>query len=283
MSWYCAIGGQRVGPVEAEQVRSMIQGGQLRVADLVWSAAHGPNWVRVETVPDFAPLFAPPPLPPPVPVPPPVAPQAPAFPAGQVTPSETLMAQAREALAGRWGEAIGAYVLLALVGLAANIIPYVGWILGLLIGGPVALGTVSYFLATARRQSPQFGKLFSGFERFGPSFVAYILTTLFTLLWALLLIVPGIIAAYRYAMTFYILEDNPSMTGSEAMRRSIAMMDGHKARLFGLHVRFIGWVILCILTLGLGFVVLMPYLMTSTARFYDDLRGIRQAGGASPV
>ena len=284
MSWYCAIDGRQLGPFSQEQVRAMIQSGQLRGHDLAWNASHGPSWVRVDSVSAFAPFCAPAALPPPAPPPVPAATTAEAPPwsppgaaAGAPTANVTLMAEARALLAGRWGEAIGAAALLLLVGLAASSLPYVGWILAFVVAGPVELGTAAYFLATARRQAPTIARAFSGFERFGPAFVAYMLVTTFIFLWSLLLIVPGIMAACRYSMTFFILEDDPRLTASQAIERSMAMMEGHKWRLCCLYFRFTGWALLTILTFGLGLVVLLPYVATAKARFYEDLRGSRPA------
>jgi uncharacterized membrane protein len=287
MAWYCVVDGQRQGPLEEERLRAMIQAGQVKGSDLVWSDAHGPDWVRADSVPVLAPAGLPPGLPPHQPPaaahpgwapPAAAAPSAPAFPSAPGTPTlnVTLMAQARECLAGHWWEAIGASALVALVSLASGAIPFIGWVLGLLLGGALQLGLVAYFVAVARRESPRIGKAFSGFDQFGRALPAYLLVLLFTFLWSLLLIVPGIIAAYRYSMTFYLINDDPKLGASEAIERSKAMMDGHKWRLFCLHFRFLGWILLAMLTCGLGMLVVLPYLLTSVARFYDDLGRVRR-------
>ena len=95
---------------------------------------------------------------------------------------------------------------------------------------------------------------------------------LFTALWTLLFIVPGIIKSYAYAMTPYILNDNPELGPNEARLKSIEMMRGHKGKLFGLDLSFIGWFLLCILSLGIGFIWLTPYVKSSYAAFYLDLK-----------
>jgi uncharacterized membrane protein len=94
---------------------------------------------------------------------------------------------------------------------------------------------------------------------------------LFVILWALLLIVPGIIAAISYSMTFYIMADNKEMSAQDAIRKSKVLMTGNKYRYFCLGCRFIGWFILGIVTLGIGFLWIMPYFMVSNARFYESL------------
>jgi uncharacterized membrane protein len=95
---------------------------------------------------------------------------------------------------------------------------------------------------------------------------------LFILLWTLLLIIPGIIAAISYSMTFYILADDNSIGAMDAIDKSKKMMDGYKWKCFCLGLRFLGWALLCILTLGIGFLWLMPYMQVSMAKFYDDVK-----------
>lgn len=112
----------------------------------------------------------------------------------------------------------------------------------------------------------------TGFGRYGHVVWTMFLMNLFTLLWALLLIIPGIIKAFSYAMTPYIIIDNPELSANEAIDRSRAMMRGHKFDLFYLWLSFIGWGILCIFTLGIGLFWLMPYMYTSTAAFYKDVK-----------
>jgi len=99
-----------------------------------------------------------------------------------------------------------------------------------------------------------------------------LLVNIFTFLWTLLFIIPGIIKAFAYAMTPYILNDNPELGPNDARLKSIEMMRGHKWKLFGLELSFIGWFLLCILSLGIGFIWLSPYVQTAHAAFYCDLK-----------
>ncbi|MFA5888772.1 MAG: DUF975 family protein [Candidatus Paceibacterota bacterium] len=183
-----------------------------------------------------------------------------------------LMRQAREALAGKWGLAVGTMFVYVLIGSAIQYIPKAGPILFLLISGPMTLGLVIFSLSLSRNQNPRFEQIFEGFKRFGVSLAAYLLVMLFTLLWTLLLIIPGIIAALSYSMTFYILVDDASVGAREAIKRSKKMMMGNKWKLFCLGLRFIGWMLLCIPTLGIGFFWLIPYIQISNAKFYDDIK-----------
>lgn len=99
-----------------------------------------------------------------------------------------------------------------------------------------------------------------------------ILSTIYIFLWTLLLIIPGLIKSYSYALTPYILVEHPEMSANEAIEESMRLMDGHKFDLFYLQLSFIGWAILSILSLGLGFFWLIPYQMTAQAAFYRDIK-----------
>ena len=91
-------------------------------------------------------------------------------------------------------------------------------------------------------------------------------------LWSLLLIIPGLVKAYSYAMTPFILEEAPELSASEAIHRSRMMMRGHKFDLFWLQLSFVGWFLLCLLTAGIGFLWLMPYYSTAQAAFYEEVK-----------
>ena len=102
---------------------------------------------------------------------------------------------------------------------------------------------------------------------------------LFIALWTLLFIIPGIVKMFSYAMTPFILEENPDLTANEAIDRSRAMMKGHKFDLFWLFLSFIGWGILCVFTLGIGTLWLTPYMQTSIAAFYEDVKADYEVNG----
>jgi uncharacterized membrane protein len=182
-----------------------------------------------------------------------------------------IMAQARSQLNGKWGSAVLVTFIYVLLGVVPGSMPKIGGIINLVIGGPIAFGLCYYFLSFTRGKSPVLEDLFKGFSIFGKTFVSYLLIIIFTILWALLLIVPGIIAAISYSMTFYIIVDNNEMSGQDAIRKSKELMNGNKYRYFCLLCRFIGWFLLCILSLGIGFLWLIPYVMASNAGFYETL------------
>jgi uncharacterized membrane protein len=182
------------------------------------------------------------------------------------------MQMARESLKGKWGIAIGTLVVYLLIVVALQIIPVVGPIVSLLITGPLAIGLAIFSLSISRNQDTKLEQIFQGFNNFGTALGAYLLMVLFIILWMLLLIIPGIIASISYSMTFYILADDNSISAMDAIKKSKKMMYGYKWKYFCLGLRFFGWALLCILTLGIGFLWLMPYIQVSMAKFYDDIK-----------
>lgn len=190
---------------------------------------------------------------------------------------------------GKWGTmALIAFVSTLITG-ACGLLAYIDYYLGilgsialLLIGGALSLGMAFAVLTTARRGEPRVEMLFSGFRRFGASLALYLLIAVFTFLWTLLLIIPGIIKAYSYSMSYFILVDCPEMPANQARKQSMALMQGHKWRLFCLDLSFIGWWLLCILTLGILSFWVLPYQQTARAKFYQDLIG-EGAKPAAPV
>ena len=188
-----------------------------------------------------------------------------------LTANRDLMQQAREALKGKWGLAVvGNLIYLALMAVV-QFIPLVGYIANPIIGGPLLLGVTYFFLALSRKQEAALSQIFDGLQRFVDALITYLLMALFIFLWSLLLIIPGIMAALSYALTFYLVAENPGLKGKEALLRSKTLMNGYRWKLFCLFLRFFGWFLLGALTMGIGFLWIMPYLQTALARFYDDL------------
>lgn len=184
-----------------------------------------------------------------------------------------LMNQARASLSGRWGIAIGGYLIYnILIGIIQNI-PFVGVIGGLVLGGPMLLGCVYFSLNLARAQDTNVEIIFSGFKLFEKALGTYLLMILYIVGWTLLLIIPGIIKAISYSQTFYILAEDDSIGSEEAILKSMEMMDGYKMKYFLLGFNFIPWALLCLLTLGIGFLWLIPYIQVSYANFYLDIKG----------
>ena len=102
--------------------------------------------------------------------------------------------------------------------------------------------------------------------------VSILLVYLYTILWTLLFIVPGIIKGLAYSLTPFIVKDNPQLSPNQAINLSMKMMKGHKFDLFYLYLSFIGWILLAMLTLGVGLLWVIPYMQTSMAAFYLDVK-----------
>ncbi len=184
-----------------------------------------------------------------------------------------LMRMAKRSLKGNWGLAAGTFFVYILIISGIQLIPVIGSLALLIVGGPFALGIVIFSLSIARDQKAEFDQLFQGFANFKKALGTYLLMVVFVFLWMLLLFVPGIIAAISYSMTFYILADDPSIGAMEAIKKSKKMMYGHKWKFFCLGLRFIGWILLCCLTIGIGLFWLAPYMQVSAAKFYEDVKG----------
>lgn len=187
--------------------------------------------------------------------------------------------RAIESLSGNWGKgAIASLVFLLVFYVPAGIINIASpseaslgnlWYLILL---PLTWGFTVFFLDIARGEATSYGQLFDGFKEYGRIFTTTFLVGLYTVLWSMLLVIPGVIKGYSYMMTPYILKDNPEMKNNEAIEKSMEMMNGHKMDLFMLDLSLIGWAILCMITLGIGFLFFYPYQLTAHAHFYEDLK-----------
>lgn len=183
-----------------------------------------------------------------------------------------LKALALEQLKENWVKAaLVCFIYSAILGVL-GMVPVLGSIASLVITGPLIFGLCKFFLQLKRGENPTIETLFDGFKLFSPSLILFLLTGLFTFLWSLLLIIPGIIAALNYSQAFYILNDNPETLPMDAIKRSKEMMEGYKMKLFLLYLSFIGWALLSILTFGIGFILLIPYMQTTAVNFYDELK-----------
>ena len=111
-----------------------------------------------------------------------------------------------------------------------------------------------------------------GFGNWGHHVGGMLLMSVYIFAWTLLLIVPGIIKSFAYVLTPFILTDKPELSANEAIELSMKMMDGHKLDFFILCLSFIGWYLLSILTLCIGMLWVTPYMYTTMAAFYEDVK-----------
>ena len=187
-----------------------------------------------------------------------------------MTNSEILKST-RDALTGKWTIAVvTCFLYVAISGVFAGVRELN--IINLIIGGPLAFGATVFSLSIIRNEEATVEQLFVGFKQFGRTLIAYLLMTVYIILWMLLLIVPGIIKAMAYAQTFYIMADDDQINGEDAINKSMAMMDGYKTQYFLLNLRFLLLAILCIFTLGIGYLFLFPYMLVSYAKFYEMVK-----------
>lgn len=183
-----------------------------------------------------------------------------------------LRRDARAQLKGNWGTAVLLCIIYFIVAGALGQIPKAGYVLTVVISAPLMLGLVSCFMHLIRKESFRLENLFDGFKNFVPALLLQIVITIFTFLWLLLLIVPGIIASLSYSMSFYILNDNPEMSAMEALKASKQMMQGYKGKLFWMSLCFLGLSILSVFTLFIGMLWITPYMYTSVGNFYQNLK-----------
>ena len=179
-----------------------------------------------------------------------------------------MMRKAKEQLKNNWiNAAIGTLIYAVIMGVISSTA-----LLELLVVGPLTFGFVLFLACIADTRQANFNLLFKGIDRFVETLIAGILCSIIVGLGMILLIVPGIIAAAGLSLTFFIMIDDPNISGIDALKLSWDMMNGHKWDLFCLWCRFIGWILLCILTVGIGYLWLQPYMTITTLNFYRKLR-----------
>lgn len=139
----------------------------------------------------------------------------------------------------------------------------------------IEVGFIIFLLNTIRATQPCFGNLLDGFGFIVKIIFLNFLTALFILLWSFLLVIPGIIAAYRYSQAIYILADDPTKPVMQCIRESNQLMRGHKMELFKLNLSFFGWMLLAALpTIGYAVQVwTVPYTAMTYALYYEQLSG----------
>lgn len=201
-----------------------------------------------------------------------------------------LKGEALDSLEGKWGLAVGATLLISILITAFSFSVdwgfslIFGWqktngslstnILTFFVTGPLTLGGYYLGLNILREKQASIGNVFIWFsegKRFLKSFLLYLLVNLYLFLWTLLFIIPGIIKSFSYSMTYFILNDYPEYTANQAITESRHMMNGHKMDYFLLCLSFLGWFILSILTVGIGFLWLAPYFYATSAAFYEEI------------
>ncbi len=200
-----------------------------------------------------------------------------ATPDGYVIPTEPILPSVLPRAVQRVLMALSNF-LASDVGTTVMILLAIAGVVLFVIGGGIQLGLIRYNLDLLTRENPPaFLTLFSRMSIFGRALGLRLMTGILTGLWSLLFVIPGIVAAYRYALAPYLMAEHPEMGVMEAISQSKALMRGNKWRLFCLQLSFIGWGILSTLTMGIGNLWLAPYRNAAETAFYLELTGRRDA------
>lgn len=183
-----------------------------------------------------------------------------------------LKAAAKEQIKGKIGMLFVMALIIFAIGLVCGFIPLVGSIASFIITPAFGLSFCIVYLKLTKKEETSVGDIFSGFNQTGRALWLNVLIAVFTFLWSLLFVIPGIIKSYAYSMAYYILADHPELTAREALAKSKEMMNGHKMELFVLQLSFIGWYFLVGLTFGLAAIYVAPYISATTANFYNSIK-----------
>ena len=184
---------------------------------------------------------------------------------------EEVKTASKEQLKGRWGIVGGLFLVITILLIGIQFIPYIGFLGNYIISGACTLSYIIICFKVIQREPLGIEDAFSGFKNFGKSIGLFFWQLLWVFFWTLLFIIPGIIKSYSYCMSFYILVDHPEITVREALNESKRMTQGHKIDLFILQLSFIGWGILATLTFGIGYFWLIPYMQVTMANTYKKL------------
>lgn len=157
-----------------------------------------------------------------------------------------------------------------LIGIGVFVLAY--FVFALIIGSVVSVGYAEFNVDLVDGFTPRTKTLFSHFNQTKTAVGASLLVFVKVFFGTLLLIVPGIIAAYRYSMVYHIIAENPGITAKEALERSKELMRYNKWKFFCLELSFIGWDLLEIITFGIAAFWVEPYRYASRAAFYREAK-----------
>ncbi|MEE1314499.1 MAG: DUF975 family protein [Faecalimonas sp.] len=164
-------------------------------------------------------------------------------------------------------------VVAFLAGFVLGLIPVIGSLAASIIVTPaLSLSLVRVYLNVVAGGTPEVKDSFSGFDDFWSAFKVTFFVGLFTFLWTLLLIIPGIIKSYSYSMSMYILAENKGKGALECITESKNMMHGHKMELFVLGLSFIGWALLGSITFGIAYIWILPYMQATYVNAYNSFK-----------
>ncbi|MCL2058139.1 MAG: DUF975 family protein [Oscillospiraceae bacterium] len=179
-----------------------------------------------------------------------------------------LKSLAKDQIKGKIGILFLCMLIVAVISGAAGF-TFVG---PLILGPAFLIASVRIYLNLTDGGTPVLGDIFKGFDVIGKAVWLSILVGFFTMLWSMLLYVPGIIKGISYSMSFYILAENPDMTAREALNESKRIMKGNVGKMFVLALSFFPWLLLCGITFGIAGIYVVPYMTTTITNFYKEIR-----------
>ena len=189
-----------------------------------------------------------------------------------------LKAQAKAQIKGKVSILILVTVIIGAISAVASalaaFIPFGGAIIAVVITPAFALSTARIYLTVVRGGNPEVKDTFSGFDDFFSAFKVTLLVGIYTFLWSLLFIIPGIVKSYAYSMSLFVLADNKSMSARECIAESKKMTNGHKAELFVLDLSFIGWWLLSCVTCGIAMLYVVPLVSATHANVYETIKPV---------
>lgn len=188
-----------------------------------------------------------------------------------------LKSAAKSQIKGKIGILFVISLIIALIAGAAgfilSFIPFVGPLISVIIISPAfALSLVKVYLNVVSGTKPEVADSFCGFNDFWSAFKVNFLVGLFTFLWSLLFIIPGIVKSFSYSMSLYILAENKGKPALECIKESKDMTNGYKMDLFVLELSFIGWILLSSITLGIALIWVAPYMYATYTNAYNFLK-----------
>jgi uncharacterized membrane protein len=181
---------------------------------------------------------------------------------------KTIKKEARAKLKGRWPMLLLACIVAGLVGSLGAIVFGIGALFTL---PPMMVGLSYYLLKFNRNQGEEFGDIFYGFQRFGPSVLATILKGIFISLWSLLFVIPGIVKTFAYSMTSFVIADF-NCSGAGAITLSKKITQGHKGKIFVMYLSFFWWFLLSTITFGIALIYVYPYILASFTGLYEEMK-----------
>lgn len=183
-----------------------------------------------------------------------------------------LMRKARTLLEPHWILAIGVCLANAVMVAAPAELDSYGEIVSLLLAGPLQLGLCFFFLNLVKGKETRFELLFEGFKPLLTVLLAYAIITALTVIGLILLIVPGIVVALGFSMTYYIIAEDPEISFQTALEQSWKLTDGYKMELLELNLRFIPWYLLGLLCFIVGVFAVVPWHNTTLTLYYQYLK-----------